>query len=343
MSKTNDSDAKIRLYRLHKIDDLIRAETYPSAEQLAKELEVSLRTINRDLDMLRDFYDAPLQYDSMRHGWHYTEPNFFIKYIPLKEGELFSLALFDTLLCQYTNTPFERQLRNIFKKIAASLPDSVSVDARFFSQDITYIPDSLAPIDETVFDAIMNALKLHCSLCFDYEPLQKTTYMARKIDPYHVICQRGNWYVIGFCHLKQDIRIFNFSRMKNPITTNKRFAVPADFDLASYIDRAMGVWASSRTPTLITLRFAAEIGTFAKEHVWHENQTVHKNTDGTVDVSFTTTQLPEVKRLVLGQGKTVQVLSPPQLIEEIQAECRAMLDLYQQSDSASRLQQAQKF
>ena len=65
-------DSKAELLRLHRIDNIIREGEYPSAKKLAEELEVSVRTINRDLDFLRDQYMAPLEYDPQKRGWFYT-------------------------------------------------------------------------------------------------------------------------------------------------------------------------------------------------------------------------------------------------------------------------------
>ena len=263
-----------------------------------------------------------------RQGWYYKDPNFFIKYIQIEEGELFSLALFDTLLMQYKNTPLEGKLSSVFEKIRKSLPSEVSIDSRFLDENLTYIPDALAPIKNEVFDAVFSGLKKKQTLSFEYKPLQKTTFMERKIDPYHIICQRGNWYVIGHCHLKNEIRIFSFSRMQNVQLTKDRFEVPKDFNAKDYVDKTMGVWLSAKTNYKVRLLFSAEIGTFAAEHIWHENQTVTQNEDGSVEVSFETTQLPEVKRLVLGQGRTVKVLEPQELIEQIREEVDAVKNLY---------------
>ena len=321
-------EKKVLARRINQIDDIIRRGTYPSAAQLAKEVGVSLRTINRDLDDMRGFYYAPLEYDPIKKGWYYTDPNYFIKYIQFEEGELFSLALFDTLLLQYKNTPLEENLRSVFEKIRTSLPDTVSIDSRFLDDSVTYIPDALAPIDKTVFDTIFSAVCKKQTLSFNYKPLQKTTYMERKLDPYHIICQRGNWYVIGQCHLKNEVRIFSFSRMENVQITNDRFIVPATFNAKDYVDKTMGVWLSAKTKYNVKLLFSSEIGTFAAEHIWHEGQTVKQNEDGSVEVSFETTQLPEVKRLVLGQGKTVKVLEPKELVEQIQDEIESIKKLY---------------
>ena len=116
--------------------------------------------------------------------------------------------------------------------------------------------------------------------------------------------------------------------MKDTKVTKQNFVVPKDFDWHDYVDEDMGVWASSKTLHAIKLRFAAEIATFASEHVWSSSQNVVQNKDGTVDVSFTTTQLPEVQRWVLGQGHTVQVLEPPELIEAVKKELSAMKQIY---------------
>ena len=318
----------VLVHRINQIDDIIRRGNYPSASQLAKELGVSLRTINRDFDVMRDYYYAPLEYDERKRGWYYKDPNFFIKYIQIGEGELFSLSLFDNLLLQYKNTPLEEKLSSVFEKIRQSLPSTVTIDSRFLDNAVTYIPDALAPIKTEVFDAVFSGLKKKQTLSFEYKPLQKTTFMERKIDPYHIICQRGNWYVIGFCHLKKEIRIFSFSRINNVQLTKDRFEVPKDFNAKDYVDKTMGVWLSAKTKYKVRLLFNAEIGTFAAEHIWHENQTVKQNEDGSVEVSFETTQLPEVKRLVLGQGRTVKVLEPQELVEEVKTELNSIIKMY---------------
>ena len=157
MERENSMQPKekiVLLHRISQIDDIIRRGTYPSASQIAKEVGVSLRTINRDLDVIRDYYYAPLEYDQTKRGWYYKDPNFFIKYIQFEEGELFSLALFDTLLLQYKNTPLEKKLSSIFEKIRQSLPSTVTIDSRFLDGSLTYIPDALAPIDKSEISSV---------------------------------------------------------------------------------------------------------------------------------------------------------------------------------------------
>ena len=315
--------------RLAVIDQYISEGSYPTASFLAKKLECSVRTIQRDIDEMILFYHAPIQARQGEGGYYYSDPTFFLKSVMLSEGELFSIALFDQLLNQYKNTPLEENLRKTFEKITAGLPDSVTVDSSFLKSNITFIPDLLPEINKEVFEIIFSALQNHKTLSFDYRPLQKNTFMERKLDPYHAVCQKGNWYILGFCHDKNEVRVFNMSRIKNPTETNDRFKIPADFKPENYFDKELGVWLSAKQKYNVELLIDKEIGTFALERKMHSDQKITENPDGSVFVQFETTQLPEIKRWVLGQGRTVKVMNPPELVQEILAETEAMHKMYE--------------
>ena len=66
----------------------------------------------------------------------------------------------------------------------------------------------------------------------------------------------------------------------------------------------------------------------ALERQWHDTQTVEQKEDGSVYVKFTTTQMPEVLRWVLGQGHTVKVINPPELVEMVIGEVEKMRGMY---------------
>jgi predicted DNA-binding transcriptional regulator YafY len=126
--------------------------------------------------------------------------------------------------------------------------------------------------------------------------------MRRRVDPYHAIVHKGNWYVIGHCQDKGEPRTFAFSRIKNAALTKNRFTIPEGFNPHEYFDKEMGVWASAHTPKTIELLFDKEIGTYALDRQWHSSQRVEEREGGSVYVKFETSQMPEVLRFVLGQG-----------------------------------------
>jgi predicted DNA-binding transcriptional regulator YafY len=310
------------------IDRLIREGKYPNTGRLAELVEVTARTIQRDIEYMRDMFNAPIEYSPARRGFYYSEPNFYLKSVPLTEGELFSIALFDRLLEQYRNTPLERDLRNIFGKIVRCLPDTVNVDANFLTGQMTFIPDHIPLIDQSVFKTIFAGIKNTLTVTFDYRPLSKETSMRRTVNPYHAVCQKGNWYVIGHCADKGEPRLFALSRVRNVTLTKQTFTVPEDFNPQAYFDKEMGVWASSRTPYMVELLFDREISAYALDRQWHSTQEVSARDDGSVYVKFTTTQMPEVLRWVLGQGHTVKALGPAELVEQVKAEAGKIRGMY---------------
>lgn len=316
------------LYRIHLIDDAIRSGTYPNKTDLAKKIEVSPRTIARDLDILRDLYQAPLEFDVHKNGYYYTDENFFVKYINLKEGELFSLTLFDRLLEQYKNTPLEVQLKNIFKKITESLPEKVQIDSSFLSDEITYISDPLPEIDTAIFETVMQALKTSRILEIEHHNLNNNETKSRKINPYHIVCKSGSWYIIGFCHKRQEIRIFSLARITKAKITNERFCTPADFKVEDYIDPGFGVFASEKTNYTIKFLCKGKLAQIAREYKWHPHQSTVENEDGTVTVSFDTTQLTTAHQLMVKLGSNAVVLEPPELKTLVIETAQKILDNY---------------
>ena len=111
--------------------------------------------------------------------------------------------------------------------------------------------------------------------------------------------------------------------------------MPAGFSVEQYIDKNVGVWLNRREPFTVRLLFSASVSVFAEEHIWNEEQTVERHDDKSVEVGCKTTQFEEIKRFVLGQGATVRVLEPPELVQAVQKEIEEMRSLYQNEKNPS--------
>src|SRR5208337_5590084 len=114
------------LERIQVIDLAVRRQRWPNARTLARELEVTRRTIQRDIAFMRR-RDAPLEFDSVRNGYYYTDPSYRFPYFETTEGELVALLISAQVMDQYRGTPFEQDLRKALAKISKSLPDSIEV------------------------------------------------------------------------------------------------------------------------------------------------------------------------------------------------------------------------
>src|SRR5215813_2759052 len=91
-----------RMMRIHR---LIENKEYPNARQLAKELAVSVRTVKRDLEFMRDRMKLPMEFDVRRNGHYFTKsvPNF--PQLPMSEKEMWTLFVASQAIAQYRGTP----------------------------------------------------------------------------------------------------------------------------------------------------------------------------------------------------------------------------------------------
>lgn len=328
--KKDYRENKLKFWRILQIDEEIRTGKFPNTKDLAKKLEIGTRTIERDIEFMRDMYDAPIEYNSKQGGYFYTSETFFLKSLFLTEQELFAIAVFEKTLQQYRNTPIEGQLRAVFSKLSNLLPkDLVSINTFWLDDEVTYISEPAPSIDEKVFETVFSSVKRRHRLKFFYRSLEQAEPSLRICEPYHIICQRGAWYVLGYCLEKKEERIFSFSRMtKVKILEHESFEMPVDFKIENYIDKNIGVWLTKRKPFTVKLLFTSEVGVFAEEHIWNKDQKVRVNKDKSVEVSFKTTQFEEVKRFCLGQGATVKVLAPSELKTAVLDEAKRISELY---------------
>lgn len=323
-------EGKVQFWRLLKLDKMIRDKKFPTVSILAEEFEVSTRTVERDIEFLKDRYEAPIKYDAKKGGYVYTEETFFLRSLFLTSEEFFAMAVFEKTLHQYRGTPIEEKLKSVFAKLAELLPcEAVSIDTMWAGDAVTFIAEPSPSLSPEIFKVVFEGVKTHHAIQFLYRGLNESEQTVRTVEPHHVVCQRGVWYVIGHCMTKDAERIFSFSRMKGAkVLKDHKFEPVANFRVEDYIDTNIGVWLTQRKPFLVRLLFAASIAVFAAERVWSPDQKVKVRDDGSVEVSFKTTQFEEMKRFVLGQGATVRLLEPQELVDAVKSEIAKMRAMY---------------
>ena len=117
--------------RLIFIDQEVRNGTrigrYPNCRTLAEKWEVSAKTIQRDIDYLKWEMDAPIAYDRIKHGYFYTEPNWRMPAIRIKQSDLFAICIAEKVLSQYRNTPVHDNLVSVFERLGKAMPDEVTL------------------------------------------------------------------------------------------------------------------------------------------------------------------------------------------------------------------------
>jgi len=327
--------------RLLFIDREINTGRYPNCSSLAGEWEVSCKTIQRDLDYMRYQLNAPLEYSAKHRGYFYTEKNFKLPAIDIKESDLFAIYLADKLLIQYEGTPLYDSLCSVFQKIEHSLPNKVSLDLGNEPSRFTVFPPSNTIIRPGIWETVSSAIRLSHRLEIEYQTPGRDPSI-RKLDPYHGVRFEGDWYVVGFCHLRKDILTFSLARIINAKMLPDVFEISADFDFHKLTGSHFGIhWSNKEIE--VKILFDKSVAGYINERKWHPSQEVLQNPDGSLVLSLTVNHLLELKRWILSWGNMAQVLEPKSFVEDLKKTIAVMQERYQETDNSKHSELYEKF
>ena len=201
------------ILRMTAIDQALRANKWPTDKTLAETLGVDPRTIRRDLEYMRDQLHAPIAFDRVRGGYHYTELTFRLSFPQLSQGELVALFLAERMMHQFRGTPFEPDLRKAIEKLSELLPDRVSVRLDTVADFLSVLPATESHYDPKVFCAFTSAVVCRRRLDVRYWSASRNENTRRQFDPYDLALVDDGWYALGHCHLRHDIRMFAIQRV----------------------------------------------------------------------------------------------------------------------------------
>jgi proteasome accessory factor B len=156
------------LERMMRIHQAIATGKYPNATTLAAEIEVVTKTIHRDIEFMRERMGLPIEYDTRKFGYHYTEEVNAFPTLQITEGELVALLIAEKALQQYRGTNFEKPLISAFKKMESSLPDTISLNFADWDQSISFRTSAEPVLNLEIFDALAKATAAHRQLELSY-------------------------------------------------------------------------------------------------------------------------------------------------------------------------------
>ena len=199
------------LERMLRIHQLIQAGEFPNATTLARELEVSTKSIQRDLDFMRDRLNLPVEYVAARNGYHYTGEVSSFPTLQITEGEIFALVVAEKALQQYRGTSFEKPLLSAIRKMEQALPDTISLNLADIEETISFRTRAEPILNLAIFEALAKAVARRQQLELHY---RKPGHPAEKrlVDAYHLANINGEWYLFAYDHAREDLRTFGASR-----------------------------------------------------------------------------------------------------------------------------------
>ncbi|MGH7943801.1 MAG: helix-turn-helix transcriptional regulator [Opitutaceae bacterium] len=325
ISRTQSSRPPIeRMLRIH---EELRRGAFTNCTRLASTLEVSRKTIVRDVAFMRDRLELPIEFDARINAYRYTHPVSAFPTVQITEGELLALLVARKALEQYRGTPFHRQLEVSFEKLTGGLKDRISFSPADELQSVSFKNVGLGKADMSVFNALSGATLRQHELEFDYRKPGETRTARRRVQPYHLAHRENLWYLVGFDIERCALRTFALPRISNPAVLGKQFVRPPDFSPEKFFANALGVLGGERDYRVV-IRFSAAVADRLREREWHESQELHDLPDGRLELRLRLGALPEIVRWVLTWGGDAEVMQPKELREQLKQTAAMLLKLY---------------
>lgn len=327
--RQTSAPGRLGLWRIYRIDAYIRNGTYPNVPRLAEKLEVSRRTIERDLAYLRDFMNAPLAYSRERNGYWYSD-SFHLPPLNLSEGEVLALFLGSRVFSQYRGSPYERLIRDAFEKICAALPQTRTLDFTLVNETLSFNVEPLRGDEQHLLEThqiLLDAIRDRNTVELDYYTASRDEHNTRRLDPYHLRYHGGAWYLIAYCHWRGQTLIFALDRISNLRPTEQLFQPDPDFDIHAYLDDSLSLERGGQIEN-VQIRFDPFQARYIRERQWHPSQEITEHPDGSLILVLRLRGLGEVRRWVMSFGSRAEVLAPASLREAVAGDVEAMVGIY---------------
>ena len=209
-----------RLHRLEELKALLKARDHVTAAELSAELGVSIRTVNRDLEILRDG-GVPIESDRGRGGGLRLQRNWALGRLHLNQTEAIDLLL-SIAIAERMNSPLLlQQLAPIKHKIVASFSESYQPRIRSLRKRILVgapasdrvVSSFSAPQRKAVAGVAEAFFNMRC-IAIEYAD-QNGAITTRDVEPQFLYLNVPVWYLLVWDRLRSAIRFFRVDRIRS--------------------------------------------------------------------------------------------------------------------------------
>ena len=317
----------MRADRLLSILLLLQARGQSTGRELAKHLEVSERTVHRDMDALSAAGVPVFALRGAQGGWQLDEG--WRTQVPgLDEAELRAFLMVQPRVIgdKRLAAAAERAL----SKLMAALPVSLREQAASIRQRLYVDPTGWhgANEDLSMLPMVQHAVARDRKLKIRYRKPEENrpTLTERIIDPLGLVAKGSSWYLVA--NTSRGYRTYRVSRIENVTLLDKPCDRPANFDLAAHWQQSTQQFMDGRPQYQTTLCLAP---TAASEVRKWKPTTAAENLEqpemkGWVILNVRFDSEEEAVFVILGFGARAEVLKPESLRKRVAAELSAMVD-----------------
>lgn len=304
---------------------------YPDADFIIKKIEEQIGTgisrsmFGKDIQQMKEIYDAPIRYNRLQRGYHYNQENFTIRDRPLTNIEMEALDLSTALLQHLKGTPLFHQFDNAITKV---------IEGYRLVNIIGKSPDEIIQVEEPVrvdcgpwLEFILKAIMEKRSLSITYKGYGRLPNV-HDTCPYLMKEYRNRWYLIGHSFRRDKVIVMALDRIQEIEACDKEF-ISGNFIADDFFRHSVGITAFPGThPEKVILAFSRSQAPYILSQPIHSSQEIIKEDPQELQIGLTVYITAELKMAILSFGPDVRVIEPVGLKNEIVNTIQKMHDSY---------------
>jgi proteasome accessory factor B len=303
-----------------------------SIDALATELDVTTRTIRRDLAALQEagfpLYD---ERDEDGHA-HWRIDGQILK--GLETGftlaELCALYLSRNLLEAVAGTPFQRDLTNAFARLEKMLSPRMRQFLDRLPSVLAAKPGPRARGDASASATVAQLLEatLHFRVArMRYHSVSSARVKDYLVHPYKLLFAQGGMYLLAYVPEYDDVRTFAVDRVAT-VSLEKQTFTPRQAVNDDVFANSLGVNTGPAAP--VEIHFDAKVAPYIQARVWHASQQIRDDADGDIVLAMDVCHDWALRSWILGWGPFARVVTPPSLAREVAADLEAARGQYEE-------------
>ena len=322
--------------RLRDIVAILESRRYPVPIQVfLDELEISRATFKRDIDLLRDNFQAPIVWvpgeGGQERGYVLEDKGWSAGKLGLPRAwftstEIYALLMIDELASHIGPGLLTEHLQPLITRITLAL--SAADDAPEDIRSRVHILASASkrrntPHFETVAQATVRRQKLNIL----YFTRSRNERAERVVSPQRLVHYKENWYLVAWCHKADGLRMFALDAIEAAnIVKEPGISIEAAL-VDKLVGKDFGIFAGGDRQWA-RLKFTPVQARWVEAEVWHPEQRVSMLEDGSYLMEVPYSDARELLLEILRFGPDVEVLDPPELRKEIRKRLKKAADQY---------------
>lgn len=302
-----------------------------SIDALSKELEVTTRTIRRDLAALQEagfaLYDE--RDEDGRVSWRLDGQVLKGLDTGFTLSELCALYLSRNILEAVAGTPFQRDLTNAFERLAKLLSPRMRQFLDRLPSVLVAKPGPRARGGGSSPDIVARLLEatLHFRVTtMRYHSVSSGRMKDYLVHPYRLALAQGGMYLLAYVPEYKAVRTFAVDRIASASLEKQTFT-PTQAVGDDVFANSLGV--NTGPAERVEIEFDARVAPYVRARVWHSSQQIEDASDGGVSVTLNVCHDWGLRSWILSWGQFARVVSPPRLAKEIHADLAAAGTRYQ--------------